>query len=192
MNKRWILALTAVVGLGLLAVPLFVRSRPPQATSTAATNPVDPPSIDSAEGPKCADKVDIFTQTLKDANGAPLRLADYKGKVVLLNFWATWCAPCKVEIPEFVDLYAQYKDRGLVILGVLSQDTPTADQLQTFIHDNKMQYPVTYPNETVEGAFGELYALPTSFLISRDGAVCAKQLGAVSKEGAERSIKALL
>jgi len=191
MNKRWILALTAAVGLGLLAVPLFVHSTP--ARSTTAANAVEPPSIDSEEGPKCAaDKADIFTQTLKDANGATVRLADYKGKVVLLNFWATWCGPCKVEIPEFVDLYAQYKDRGFVILGVLSQDTPTADQLQTFIHDNKMQYPVTYPNEQVEGAFGELLALPTSFLISRDGAICAKQLGPVSKEGAARSIKALL
>jgi len=191
MNKRWLLALTAAVGLGLLAVPLFVHSRPPEATT--AVNPIDPPSIDDAEGPKCAaSKADIFAQTLKDANGATVRLADYKGKVVLLNFWATWCGPCKVEIPEFVDLYAQYKDRGLVILGVLSQDTPTADQLQTFIHENKMQYPVTYPNEKVEGAFGELYALPTSFLISRDGSICAKQLGPVSKDGAERSIKALL
>ena len=191
MNKRWILALTAAVGLGLLAVPLFVHSTPPEATT--ASDAAEPPAIDSAEGPKCeTSKADIFTQTLKDANGATLRLADYKGKVVLLNFWATWCGPCKVEIPEFVDLYAQYKDRGFVILGVLSQDTPTADQLQTFLRENKMQYPVTYPNEKVEAAFGELLALPTSFLISRDGSVCAKQLGPVSKEGAERSIKALL
>ena len=88
--------------------------------------------------------------TLKDVNGATVRLADYKGKVVLLNFWATWCGPCKVEIPEFVDLYAQYKDRGFVILGVLSQDTPTKDQLETFLRENQMQYPVAYPSEKLE------------------------------------------
>ena len=191
MNKRWILALTAAVGLGLLAVPLFVRSTPPATMS--AENVVDPPSMDAADAPKCGStKTDILDLALKDANGAKVRLADYKGKVVLLNFWATWCGPCKVEIPEFVELYAQYKDRGFVILGVLSQDTPTQDQLQAFIRENKMVYPVAYPNEKMETAFGELIGLPTSFLISRDGSVCAKQLGPVSKEAAERSIKALL
>jgi len=194
MNKRWILALTAAIGVGLLAVPLFVHptSRAGEATATTAAA-AEPPSLDDAEAPKCAsNKTDVLDMALKDANGATVRLADYKGKVVLLNFWATWCGPCKVEIPEFVDLYAQYKDRGFVIVGVLSQDTPTQEQLQTFIRENHMQYPVVYPNEKMETSFGELIGLPTSFLISRDGSVCAKQLGPVSKEAAERSIKALL
>jgi len=192
MNKRWILALTAAVGVGLLAVPLFVRHSPPP-DATGAEIPAEPPSLTSADAPLCKiSKPSKLDFTLKDRNGVDVRLADYKGKVVLLNFWATWCGPCKVEIPEFVELYAQYKDRGFVILGVLSQDTPTKDQLKSFLTENKMEYPVFFSSEPFEGAFGELWALPTSFLISRDGSVCAKQVGPVSKDDVERSLKSLL
>jgi cytochrome c biogenesis protein CcmG/thiol:disulfide interchange protein DsbE len=129
---------------------------------------------------------------LKDINGADVRLADYKGKVVLLNFWATWCGPCKVEIPEFVELYAEYKDRGFEILGVLANDTPAPDQLRTFMGEYKMSYPVLFSSEELESAFGSVWALPTSFLIGRDGAVCAKQTGPVTKDDVERSLKSLL
>jgi cytochrome c biogenesis protein CcmG/thiol:disulfide interchange protein DsbE len=179
MNKRWILVLTAAVGIGLLAVPLFIkRSAPPPAAETASA---EPPSLSSKASPAC-----------RPSSRAKLHLTDYKGKVVLLNFWATWCGPCKVEIPEFVELYSQYKDRGFVILGVLSQDTPSKDQLQAFLTENKMEYPILYSSEKLESAFDDLWALPTTFLISRDGAMCAKQLGPASKEDVERSLKALL
>ena len=128
----------------------------------------------------------------RDLDGHGLSTASLRGKVVIINFWATWCGPCKVEIPEFVELYSQYKDRGFVILGVLSQDTPTKDQLQAFLTENKMEYPILYSSEKLESAFDDLWALPTTFLISRDGAMCAKQLGPASKEDVERSLKALL
>jgi peroxiredoxin len=124
--------------------------------------------------------------------GRTVDLTQLKGTPVVLNFWATWCGPCKVEIPEFVELYSEYKDRGFVILGVLSQDEPAKDQLRAFLAENKMDYPVFYSNEKMETAFGELLGLPTSFLIGRDGSVCAKQLGPASKEDVERSLKALL
>jgi cytochrome c biogenesis protein CcmG/thiol:disulfide interchange protein DsbE len=130
--------------------------------------------------------------TLKDMNGASVHLADYKGKVVLVNFWATWCGPCKVEIPEFAQVYSEYKDQGFVILGVLANDTPTKDQLQAFMTEYKMTYPVLFSNDQIESAFGSVWALPTSFLIGRDGAVCAKQLGPATREDVERAIKALL
>jgi peroxiredoxin len=193
MNKRWILVLTAAVGIGLLAVPLFVkRSAPPPAVAEETAS-AEPPSLSSKASPACKPssraKLDFV---LKDKNGVDVHLTDYKGKVVLLNFWATWCGPCKVEIPEFVELYSQYKDRGFVILGVLSQDTPTKDQLQAFLTENKMEYPILYSSEKLESAFDDLWALPTTFLISRDGAMCAKQLGPAAKEDVERSLKALL
>jgi peroxiredoxin len=191
MNKRWILALTAAVGVGLLAVPLFMKSPPPPAAEGAGA--AEPPMLTSTAAPNCKTSSQVKLDfILKDKNGASVRLADYKGKVVLLNFWATWCGPCKVEIPEFVQLYSEYKDRGFVILGVLSQDTPSKDQLQSFLTENKMDYPIFHPNEELETALGELVGLPTSFLIGRDGSVCAKQLGPASKEDVERSLKALL
>ena len=193
MNKRWILALTAAVGIGLLAVPLFVKRTPAPPAEGSASASVEPPSLDSAAAPKCQEHAaTALDVALKDVNGATIHLADYKGKVVLLNFWATWCGPCKVEIPEFVDLYTTYKDRGFVILGVLSQDTPSQADLKTFLTEHKMDYPVVYPSEKIETAFGELIGLPTSFLIGRDGAVCGKQLGPAAKDDVERSLKALL
>jgi cytochrome c biogenesis protein CcmG/thiol:disulfide interchange protein DsbE len=191
MNKRWILVLTAAIGIALLAVPLFIR---PSATpSTEAAVDLEVPSIDSNDAPACKTASPRpLDFTLKDINGADVRLADYKGKVVLLNFWATWCGPCKVEIPEFVELYAEYKDRGFEILGVLANDTPAPDQLRTFMGEYKMSYPVLFSSEELESAFGSVWALPTSFLIGRDGAVCAKQTGPVTKDDVERSLKSLL
>ena len=194
MDKRWMLALTAAVGIGLLTVPVLMKSPRPSTEETAAAEPTEVPSLTSASAPTCktagANKLEAFT--LKDMNGAQVHLADYKGKVVLLNFWATWCGPCKVEIPEFVQLYSQYKDRGFVILGVLANDTPSKDQLRAFMDEYKMAYPVMYSNDEIESAFGEVWALPTSFLIGRDGKVCAKQLGPATKDDVERSLKALL
>jgi peroxiredoxin len=191
MDKRWLLAFTAAVGLGLLAVPLFVKKAAPPAADAATE--AEPPSLSSSAGPTCKPssqaKLDFI---LKDQNGSNVHLSDYKGKVVLVNFWATWCGPCKVEIPEFVQVYSEYKDRGFVILGVLAQDTPSKDQLHSFLTEYKMEYPVFYTSEQFEGAFGEIWALPTSYLISRDGSVCAKQLGPASKEDLERSLKSLL
>ena len=192
MHRRWLLALTAAVGVGLLTASFMMGGGRGAVESTV--NVEDVPSLASGhDGPGCkTDSKPKFDLTLKDMNGASVNLADYKGKLVLVNFWATWCGPCKVEIPEFVQLYSQYKDRGFVILGVLANDTPSKDQLRAFMDEYKMAYPVMYSNEEIESAFGSVWALPTSFLIGRDGAVCAKQLGPASKEDVERSLKALL
>ena len=184
MNKRWILGLTAAVGVGLLAVPLFVKRRPRRRRRPNA----EPPSLSSTASPACKPssraKLDF---ALKDKNGVDVHLADYKGKVVLLNFWATWCGPCKVEIPEFVELYSQYKDRGFVILGVLSQDTPSKDQLQAFLTENKMDYPVLYSSEKIESAFGR--ALGAADVVPhRPGRGDVRQAARAGVEGRRRAV----
>ncbi len=129
--------------------------------------------------------------TFKDVNGKPFALSDYKGKVVLLDFWATWCPPCRKEIPGFIELYNRYQSRGLVVIGV-SMDESAAD-VKKFAKKIKMNYPIVMGagrEDDLKPAFGEL-PLPTSLIISRDGRLCAKHDGFMPKEDYEREISAL-
>jgi peroxiredoxin len=190
-RKRWIAAAAAAVGVALFAVPLL---RGP-ADRPAANSERTDASIASASGPSCAAKASAKANldfTLKDSNGANVQLTDYKGKVVLLNFWATWCGPCKLEIPEFVEAYERYRDKGFVILGVLSEDDPTPTELRTFMTQFRMNYPVLREHQDFAAANGELWALPTSFLIDRQGLICTRHTGAMTKEMLEQEIKSLL
>ena len=184
MKSRWIIAGAAALSLGLLTLPLL-RGRTPGETipGKAAAAPASAPSCDALGTAK-------FDFVLKDEHNRPVKMADYKGKVVLLNFWATWCGPCKVEIPAFVELYAQYKDKGLVIVGVSVDDSP--EQLQAFMKEFRMNYPVLQMEPDFETAYGPFYGYPTSFFIARDGSICKKHLGPATKEQFEREIKALL
>jgi peroxiredoxin len=130
--------------------------------------------------------------TLKDMHGKEVKLAALKGKVVLLNFWATWCGPCLMEIPSFVEIQQAYRSRGFQAIGV-SVDDPV-EKLPPFAKQYKINYPllVGQDREDIQEAFGGIFGIPTSFLISRDGKVCRKQMGPVSKEQFESWIKALL
>ena len=131
--------------------------------------------------------------TLKDMNGRDVRMSDYKGKVILLNFWATWCGPCKYEIPAFVDLYAKYKDQGFVVLGVSTDDPP--EKLRPFAQQYKMNYPVLLGrdrSDLVDDAYGPMWGIPVSFLITRGATICRRHMGLATKEEFEKQIKALL
>jgi len=185
MTTRWLVAAAAAVGVGVLAVPMLY-----QQSNAVETNA---PALGSNGGAAC--KADAHTKldyTLKDMNGADVRLAEFKGKVILLNYWATWCPPCKAEIPDLIELYAKYKDKGLVILGVSTDDD--APTLREYAKEMKMNYPVLVgrDHDDLLDAFGEVFGLPTSYLIARDGALCAKQIGPATKEEFENAIKPLL
>ena len=129
--------------------------------------------------------------TLPSIDGKQVSLSSFKGKVVLLNFWATWCGPCKAEIPAFVELQTQYKN-DLVVLG-LSVDDP-ADKAKAFATQYKVNYPMVLGlgRDEIQDAYGPIYGIPASFLISRDGKVCKRHLGIAPKSQFEREIKALL
>jgi cytochrome c biogenesis protein CcmG/thiol:disulfide interchange protein DsbE len=129
--------------------------------------------------------------TIKDMNGVDVKLASFKGKVILLNFWATWCGPCKAEIPAFVELQKQYA-RDLVVLG-LSVDDPV-EKLKPYAAQYKINYPVLVGlgRDDVQDAYGPLWGIPVSFLIGRDGKICTKHMGIAPKAQFEREIKALL
>jgi len=129
--------------------------------------------------------------TLKDASGATLRLSDYKGKVVLLNFWATWCGPCQIEIPWFMDFQQNYKDRDFAVLGV-SFDDDGWKSVKPFIERKKLNYRVAIGTEEISTLYGGLDSLPTTFILDRSGRIAAVHVGLVSKSEYQNDILKLL
>jgi peroxiredoxin len=184
MKIRWIAAAAAALALALVTVPAMLNGSHDDKTVSVGAPDGSAPSCKVSQG-----KAKLNFK-LKDMNGATVNLADYKGKVILLNFWATWCGPCKVEIPEFIRAYEAHKDRGFVVLGVSIDDTP--DQLKAFAAQYKVNYPMLLNQEDVEQAYGPLYGVPVSFFIGRDGLICRKQMGEVKKETLEQELRSLL
>ncbi|HEX4133412.1 MAG TPA: redoxin domain-containing protein [Bryobacteraceae bacterium] len=129
--------------------------------------------------------------TLKDAKGERVRLADFKGKVVLLNFWATWCGPCKAEIPWFIDFEKKFQSRGFTVLGV-SMDEDGWKVINPYAAEHKINYPIVLANEEVNELYGGIEALPTTLVIGRDGKVAFLHAGLVSREEYEKEIEQLL
>lgn len=129
--------------------------------------------------------------TLKDANGKDVRLSDYRGKVVLLDFWATWCGPCRIEIPWFTDLEQRKKDKGFAVLGV-SMDDDGWKVVKPFVAEMKMNYRVVLGNDEVAKNYGGLDALPTTYLIDRDGKIASMHVGVASRKDFEDAVDELL
>jgi len=113
---------------------------------------------------------------LKDADGKTVHLADYKGKVVLLDFWATWCAPCKIEIPWFMEFEQQLKDRGFAVVGV-SMDEDGWSAVKPYLQEMKINYRILMGNEQVGSIYGGVDSLPTTFLIDRQGKIASVHIG---------------
>jgi peroxiredoxin len=129
--------------------------------------------------------------SLESLDGTTMRLSDLRGKAVLLNFWATWCGPCKIEMPWFVDLQNQYRSQGLQIVGVAMDDASKAD-IGKFAQDMGVNYPILIGKESVGDEYGGVPALPETFLIGRDGKIVDKIIGLKGKAEIEDSIKKAL
>jgi len=130
---------------------------------------------------------------LRTVDGKKVSLSDYKGKAVLINFWATWCAPCKIEMPWLVALRSQYAPQGFEILGVNEDDagTPRA-KLAKFGQEQGLNYPLLVGDDAMSRKYGGVEFLPTSYFVGRDGKIVAETAGLVSKSEVEASIKKAL
>ena len=128
---------------------------------------------------------------LKDINGQTVHLSDYKGKVVILDFWATWCGPCRMEIPWFIELQRQDKDRGLEVLGVSMDDNGWAD-VKPFLAEMKVNYRVVIGDDKTAETYGGVDSLPTTFLIDREGKIAIVHVGLANRKDIEDGVEQLL
>lgn len=129
--------------------------------------------------------------TLKDSDGKTVHLTDYRGKVVMLDFWATWCPPCKIEIPWLIDLERKNKDKGFEVLGV-SMDDEGWEVVRPFMREVGMNYRVVIGNDTTAEMYGNVESLPETFLIDREGKIAAIHIGLASRRDFEDEVAQLL
>jgi thiol-disulfide isomerase/thioredoxin len=138
--------------------------------------------------------------TLKDLNGKDVSLESLKGRVVLVNFWATWCEPCKIEIPELIELQQEYGPKGFTVLGIAMDDEGRSavapfvqkEKFDTDAGKSTMNYPIVIGNDAAGDKFGGLLGYPTSILLSRDGKQVKHITGIITRDDIVKSIEAQL
>jgi thiol-disulfide isomerase/thioredoxin len=157
-------------------------SRPAPSPGTV---PIATPSAAAAVNP---DHLPSFAIT--DLSGQEISPATLKGKVVLIDFWATWCPPCRKEIPHFNKLYARYREQGLIVIGLALDDK--AAEVRTFMRQMPIAYPVALASPELQQQFGGIEVYPTAFLFDREGRMIKKYLGYIYPDEFEREVKALL
>ncbi len=191
--KKSLLTIIAVVAV-LAATYLADRAtRQPRkgVVSVAAGNSAGKPNAAAKPAPEV---------TLKDLEGKDLSLSQYKGKVVLVNFWATWCEPCQVEIPWLIEIQQKYAAKGFTVLGIAMDEegakvvTPWVSKERFDVNGAKsqMNYPIVIGNDAAADKFGGLLGYPTSVLITRDGKIVKRITGIISSEEISKSIESQL
>lgn len=172
------------LGVSLLALTLTLSACSGQGSGTGRARTASKVKADK-------DRKDAPEFSLKDADGRAVRLADYRGKVVLLNFWATWCGPCKIEMPWFIDFERKYKDRGFAVIGI-SMDEEGWQVVKPFITDMAVNYRILQGDDKTAQSYGGVDALPTTFLIDREGKVAHTLVGLHGRDEFDHGIQELL
>lgn len=181
-RKRHFGRLLLLGGLGAYVVVSEIAWQGPARAQTGL-----PPLITSAHAADAFAGPKAPAWELKDVDGKPVKSSDFEGKVVILDFWATWCPPCKAEIPGFVELQKKYGDKGLVVIGV-SLDEQGPQIVKPFMKQFGVNYPVTMGDPKIVQDFGGIAAIPTTFVIDRNGKILARHVGYVPKETFEKQI----
>ncbi|HEY9164642.1 MAG TPA: TlpA disulfide reductase family protein [Candidatus Kryptonia bacterium] len=128
-----------------------------------------------------------------DNSGKLVSLKSLRGKTVLINFWATWCGPCKAELPDIESISKEYASKGLVIVGVsVDKGSDLLNQVSSFVSDNGLTYQIVIDNDDVADAFGNINVIPTSFIVDKDGKIATRWLGERDKTYLESTIKKFL
>ena len=154
----------------------------------AEDKPTQSPADKSPAGPSYGPAPSF---TLQNINGENVSLSDFSGKVIILDFWATWCPPCIKEIPHFIELYEQYKDKDCVIVGI-ALDREGINIVKPFVQKNKIEYPVLISDRQVPQAYGGINSIPTTFVIDSAGNIRKRYVGYRDKSVFEADIKMLL
>lgn len=128
--------------------------------------------------------------SLVNLNGQPIQLSSFHGKVVILDYWATWCAPCKIEIPHLIELQKKYEGQGLQVIGISMDDGP--EPVKVFAHELGMNYPIAMGDVKVAEAYGGVLGLPVAFLIDRQGRINRKLVGDAEMQSLEPDVRKLL
>jgi thiol-disulfide isomerase/thioredoxin len=190
MKKSALIVIAILVVIVIGAHYADKATRLPHTTSSVSAAKMDAPG-----GGKPAPDL-----TLKDLDGKDISLAQYRGKIVLVNFWATWCEPCKVEIPELIELQQKYGAKGFTVLGVAMDDegrkvvAPFVGKERFDVKggQSQMNYPIVIGNDAAADKFGGLIGYPTSVLISRDGKQIKSITGLISYDDISKTIESQL
>lgn len=176
----WIITAFAVIIVGILIINKLNEPAPSAMVQHSAA---ESGSAGSSTAPNF---------TLPSVSGGSKSLADYRGKVVMLNFWATWCGPCKREIPDFIEMQADFRDEGFEIVGVSLDQPGEESAVAQFVRQNRINYDVLYGNGEIAQAYGGVRSIPTTFLLDREGNIVSSKVGLQSKAAWEAEIRRLL
>lgn len=184
MKNKHLIAVEVVAGVALVALSLWYAQPFSQPVVTTQASAGEPRTLQFLRDP-----VAVPSFTARDLKGQTVSSDQWRGRVTIVNFWATWCPPCRAEIPALIALQDRYRDR-LQIIGI-SQDEGAVDAVEQFVAEHKINYVVIMATPDLEKSFPGVFALPTTFLLDRDGRIAQKHLGILDPDVTEDEVRAL-